>query len=89
MFAKKLKCVRRHLQNLALFSSCTWFTIRARGVRAASAKSRYLVRSAPIIVALFMLRVQYAQSGVYGYLVIYFKAINERSTLRYHLVQSV
>ena len=36
----KLKCVRQHLQNLALFPPCTWFITRSRGVRAASAKSR-------------------------------------------------
>ena len=36
---KKWKCVRQHLQNLALFPSCTHFIIRSRGVRAASAKS--------------------------------------------------
>jgi len=40
-FAKKFKCGRQQLQNLALFPSCTWFTIRSRGVRAPSAKSRY------------------------------------------------
>ena len=41
MLAKKLKCRRQQLQNLTLFLSCTWFTIRSRGVPAASAKSRY------------------------------------------------
>ena len=41
MCAKKLKCIRQHLQNLALFPSRTCFKIRCRRVRATSAKSRY------------------------------------------------